>query len=110
MPRIAQRLACQPTAHWVGELGKVGIPCGPVNDLQAVFEDPQVRSRHMKITLAHPAAGSVDLVANPIKFSRTPARYTLPPPRLGEHTGEVLRDVLGLSETEIEKLKAGSVV
>jgi crotonobetainyl-CoA:carnitine CoA-transferase CaiB-like acyl-CoA transferase len=110
VPQIAQCIALHPTAYWIDTLEKLGVPCGPVNDLKAVFDDPQVQARRMKITLPHPAAGNVDLAANPIKFSRTPVHYAAPPPQLGEHTEEILSEVLGMSESEIEKLKARAVI
>ncbi|MGH7238705.1 MAG: CaiB/BaiF CoA transferase family protein [Candidatus Saccharimonadales bacterium] len=110
VPQIAQRIALHHTTYWISTLEKLGVPCGPVNDLKAVFEDPQVQARRMKITLPHPVAGNVDLVANPIKFSGTPVHYAASPPRLGEHTEEILSGVLGMSEAEIEKLKTKTII
>ena len=79
-------------AEWVDGLAKLGVPCSPVNTVDQVFADPQVRSRGMQISLPHPLAGkgSVDLIGNPIKFSETPVDYRRPPPTLGQHTEEVL--------------------
>lgn len=73
------------------------MPCGPVNTVGQVFADPHVRAHGARITMPFPAAqsGAVDLVANPLRFSRTPASYRIAPPRLGEHGDEVLRDWLG---------------
>ena len=71
-----------------------GVPCGPINDLAQVFADPQVQARGTRIRMAHPLAGEVDLVANPIRLSRTPVDYRRPPPLLGEHNAEVLTDWL----------------
>ncbi len=110
VPRVAEAIARHSSAYWVDTLGKLGIPCGPVNDLQAVFEDPQVQDRGMKITLPHAAIGQVDLVANPIKFSGTPIRYALPPPQLGEHTMEVLSEILGMDEPAVERLREQAVI
>jgi crotonobetainyl-CoA:carnitine CoA-transferase CaiB-like acyl-CoA transferase len=118
--RIAHRAACtallaaelkkKTTAKWVALLETVGVPCGPINRLDDVYRDPQVQYRGMKIEVPHPLAGSVALTANPIKFSRTPISYDRPPPLLGEHAQDVLRDLLGKSEAEIAALRAKKIV
>ena len=102
----------QTTDHWVQGLTALGVPAGPVNDLAQVFQDPQVRHRGMKIAVADPAAsgGSVPLIGNPIKFSATPVAYRRPPPRLGQHTDEVLTEILGLGSSEIAALRAAKVI
>jgi crotonobetainyl-CoA:carnitine CoA-transferase CaiB-like acyl-CoA transferase len=87
------------TAAWVALMEGAGVPCGPINTLDKVFDDPQVRARGMRVEMAHPAGGSVPLVANPIRMSATPVAYHRPPPMLGEHTGEVLADWLGAAGT-----------
>ena len=69
------------------------MPCGPINDLAQVFSDPQVRHRGTEVRAPHAAAGEVRMVANPIKFSATPIAHDRPPPLLGEHTEEVLREI-----------------
>jgi len=86
------------------------VPCGPINDLDQVFNDPQVRHRRMQVRAPHPAAGEVTMVANPIKFSATPIAYDRGPPLLGEHTTAVLHDVLGLDGEAIESLRKEKVV
>ena len=100
------------TDHWVQGLTALGVPAGPVNDLAQVFQDPQVRHRGMKIAVANPAAsgGAVPLIGNPIKFSATPVAYRRPPPRLGQHTDEVLTEILGLGSSEIAALRAAKVI
>ena len=88
------------------------MPCGPVNTLDAVFADPQVRHREMQVSVPYPGAkgGRVDLIANPIKYSKTPVAYDRPPPRLGEHTDEVLEELLDLSPAEVAALRdAGAI-
>jgi formyl-CoA transferase len=85
------------------------VPCGPINDLDQVFADPQVLHRRMRVRAPHPAAGEVTMVANPIKFSATPIAHDRAPPLLGEHTDEVLREVLGLEETELSSLRTSGV-
>ena len=83
------------------------MPCGPVNSLDQVFADPQVQARGMRIDVPHPsaAAGTVPLVANPIKMSRTPPDYRHSPPTLGQHTDEVLGELLALSDAERAALR-----
>lgn len=117
--RIANRLALlerlnavflqQPAAHWVEAIDKAGVPVSFVNELVEVFEDPQVRSRGAIVEQPHPQAGTLKLLANPLRLSATPVdRYGLPP-ALGEHTNEVLT-ALGLSESQIDELRSRKVV
>lgn len=98
------------TAEWVGALEALAVPCGPINTLADVFADPQVQARGLRVTMPHPLAGSVPLVANPIRLSATPVEYRNPPPLLGEHTGQILQNTLGLSATQIEELRAAGVI
>ena len=98
------------TAHWVAALEAVGVPAGPINSLDAVFDDPQVRARGMRVDLPHPVAGSVSLVANPLRLSETPVTYRSSPPSLGAHTDEVLTGRLDMSAADIEGLRAKGVI
>jgi crotonobetainyl-CoA:carnitine CoA-transferase CaiB-like acyl-CoA transferase len=84
------------TAQWITVLEQVGVPCGPVNNIEQVFADPHVRARAMRIEVAHPDAGVVPLVASPMRLSASPVAYRLPPPALGQHTAEVLAEWLSL--------------
>jgi crotonobetainyl-CoA:carnitine CoA-transferase CaiB-like acyl-CoA transferase len=102
---ISERLAERPAREWLAGLEDAGVPCGPINDLDQVFADPQVVHRRMRVTAPHPAAGEVTMVANPIKFSATPITHDRAPPLLGEHTDQVLREVLGLGTEEIAALR-----
>lgn len=95
VPLIRQVTVFRTTAEWVALLEQAGVPCGPVNDLAAVFADPQVQARGLQLRMPHPQSGHVDLVANPIRFSRTPVTYRRPPPLLDQHADEVLADWLG---------------
>ncbi|GIK99278.1 MAG: CoA transferase [Alphaproteobacteria bacterium] len=109
LPRITRTKA---TDDWVDGLSKLGVPCGPVYTVDRVFADPQIQARGMQISVPHPLAGkgAVDLIGNPIKYSATPVEYRLPPPYLGQHTEEVLKQVLDLPEAEIERLKVAGVI
>jgi formyl-CoA transferase len=95
----------RPVAFWVERLEAAGVPCGPINNIAQALADPQVAARELRIDLPHPLAGVVPLVANPIKLSATPAAYERPPPTLGQHTDEVLREC-GLDDIEIARLKS----
>ncbi len=97
------------THEWIEALEAAGVPCGPINDLAGVFDDPQARARGLRIDLPHPA-GSAPGVASPIRLSRTPVEYRRAPPTLGQHTAEVLADVLGYDARRIASLLARKVV
>jgi crotonobetainyl-CoA:carnitine CoA-transferase CaiB-like acyl-CoA transferase len=99
-----------PTAHWVAAFESVGVPAGPINSLDAVFDDPQVRARAMRIELPHPVAGTVSLVANPLRLSETPVTYRSAPPPLGAQTREVLAERLSMSTADIEELRAKGII
>ena len=107
---ISGRLAARPAAEWLAGLERAGVPCGPINDLARVFEDPQVKHRGMQVSAPHPVAGEVRMVANPMKLSRTPIEYRDPPPTLGQHTDEILRSVLAMDEGEVQALRASGVI
>ena len=96
--RIAAILETRTSAAWLEALEEVGVPAGPINSIDQVFADPHIEHRGMAIELPHPVAGTVPLVGSPINLSRTPVAYQRPPPGLGEHTAEVLREKLGLSD------------
>ena len=110
VPLIRQATVFRTTAQWVSELEAVGVPCGPINDLAQVFEDPQVQARHLAIELPHVLAGLVPQVASPIRLSATPVEYRNAPPLLGEHTQEVLQRVLGMTSGVLEGLRKSGVV
>jgi len=98
------------TRDWVSALEAAGVANGPINNIKQVFEEPQVAARRMRIDLPHATAGTVPLVASPMRFSATPLEYKLPPPTLGQHTDEILREVLGLDAATIAKLRESRVL
>jgi formyl-CoA transferase len=110
VPLLAGMVRARPRDEWIAMLEAVGVPCGPINDVGEVFTNPQVQARGMAIDMPHPSAGTVKLVRSPMKLSATPATSELAPPLLGEHTGEVLRGVLGKDEAEIAALRAKGVM
>lgn len=110
IPLIDALMLEHPQAWWIAELEKVGVPCGPINDLDQVFAHPQVQHRGMRITMNHPEIGEIPQVGNPIHLSETPVRYDQAPPLVGEHTEMVLRELLGVTEQQFSALKRGDVV
>ena len=110
VPLIRQLTVFKTTAEWVAQLEAVGVPCGPINDLAQVFADPQVRARGLAMQLPHALAGLVPQVASPIRLSETPVEYRNAPPLLGEHTQQVLEQVLGLKAGAVEALRQSGVV
>jgi crotonobetainyl-CoA:carnitine CoA-transferase CaiB-like acyl-CoA transferase len=95
---------------WLQALERAGVPCGPINTVADVFADPQVQARGLKLDLPHPSIGSVPSVANPIKYSATPIDYRSAPPMLGADTDEILREMLGVTPEEIERLRKAGIV
>jgi crotonobetainyl-CoA:carnitine CoA-transferase CaiB-like acyl-CoA transferase len=97
-------------AHWLATLEQADIPCGPVNELDEVFTDPQVRQRGMTVPVPHPMSAALTLIANPIHYSSTPLERYQAPPMLGEHTETVLMSLLGISRSEVLVLRAARVI
>ena len=110
IPPLAERLRARTTDAWLAALGAAGIPCGPINPLDRVFGDPQAQARGLHVTLEQPGVGPVPTVASPLRLSATPVTYARPPPRLGEHTREVLGGLLGLDAARLDDLAARGVI
>ena len=110
IPLIRQITVFKSTGTWVMLLEGAGVPCGPINTIKEVFDDPQIKARGVRIDLPHPLAGTVPLVANPIRLSETPVTYRSAPPLLGEHTREVLQAVLGFSAEYLDELALNGVI
>ncbi len=109
IPLLRQTTVMKTTAEWIAALESAAVPCGPINDLAAVFADPQVQHRGMRIDLPHAAGGSAPQVANPIHLSATPVAYRRAPPLLGQDTDAVLRE-LGYDEATLATLRSTGVI
>jgi crotonobetainyl-CoA:carnitine CoA-transferase CaiB-like acyl-CoA transferase len=109
LPLLRQATVMKTTAEWIALLENAAVPCGPINDLAAVFADPQVLHRGLRVDLPHAAGGTAPQVANPIRFSATPVEYKYAPPELGQDTEAILKE-LGRSAGDIAALRASGVV
>ncbi|MGY8681553.1 CaiB/BaiF CoA-transferase family protein [Bradyrhizobium sp. UFLA05-153] len=97
-------------AYWLENLEKAGVPAGPVNNFEQVFADPHVRERNMEVKVNHPFETSLSLIRNPLTFSETPVKEYRYPPRLGEHTREILVRELGYDDAKIAELKQAGAI
>ncbi len=100
------------TSYWLEELEKIQVPCGPVNTIREVFDDPQIQHRGMEISMPHQLSGKgeVSLIGSPVKMSETPVSYRNAPPTLGQHTDEILEEILGMDENKRRVLAMKKVV
>ena len=112
VPLLAAMVLTQPRDFWIDKLEAVGVPCGPINNLDDVYKNPQVLARELVMEVPHPTAGKVKLVRSPMRMSGAPSddASTPPPPLLGQHTDEVLRDLLGHSAADIANLRNKGVL
>ncbi len=110
--RLEPILARHPSRYWLEGLEPLNVSCGPINTIDQVFADPQVRHREMEIEMRHPLAEElpVRLIASPIRMSATPPSYRRPPPTLGQHTDEVLEGLLGMGGDELAALRGRGVI
>ncbi len=109
-PIITEAMKARTNSEWIEELEQMGIPCGPVNTIDKVASDPQVAARGMIIDVHHPKAGTFKVVNTPLKFSRTPYKVEQASPDLGQHTQEVLSNLLGMTPEEISTLEDSGVI
>ena len=110
IPLLVEPMKARTTAEWVAAFESAAIPCGPINTIDQVFANEQVLARGLQIGLTREDGVQVPGVANPVVFSETPVEYDKAPPQLGDGTVKVLREVLGLSEGEIDRLRGGGVI
>jgi crotonobetainyl-CoA:carnitine CoA-transferase CaiB-like acyl-CoA transferase len=111
LEKLAERFRARRSAEWIAELDREGIPAGPINDLDGVFGDPQVAARELLVDFSKQTGGrSARLVKSPVRMSRTAAEHKIPPPRLGEHTDEVLANVLKMQSDEILRLRTKKIL
>lgn len=106
IPLLAEVMKTRPRDVWLAELEGVGVPAGPINTLEQVYQDPHVLARSLRLDLPHSSAGSIPAVASPLRLSDTPVVYRHGAPLLGEHTEQVLRECLNLTNEEIKELRA----
>jgi crotonobetainyl-CoA:carnitine CoA-transferase CaiB-like acyl-CoA transferase len=107
---ICERLAAETADVWIERLTAAGIPCGRINSVAQALSDPHTIAREMVRTVQHPTVGEVKMLGIPFRFSDTPAWGGRAPPTLGQHTEQVLRDLLKLSDTRIDELRAAKVI
>lgn len=109
-PILNEVLKTKTTDEWIRELSEVGIPCGPINNIAEVVADPQVEHRNMIIDVPHPKLGKVKMINTPVKLSRTPGYVDGPAPELGQNTREILIDLLGLTDDDINELNESGII
>ena len=97
-------------AAWIDILDSVGIPCGPINTVDRVLADPQVKQRDMIVDIEHPVAGHLKMPGLPIKLSATPGAVEKPAPLLGQHTTQILQEMLGMSEAQVAALRVDNII
>ena len=107
---LAEIFLTRTTKDWVAALEAAGVANGPINTVAQVYEEPQVIARNVRIELDHPVAGKLSGVASPMRFSDTKIEYHRAPPTLGQHTDEVLRERLGMSEQDVAELRAKGLI
>ena len=100
LPILQKEFLNHPSEFWLEALSAVNVACGPINDLKAVFSDSQVKHRKMQFDFKNETFGEIPMVANPVKFSKTPIDYNRPPPILGADTKAILKR-LGIDEDEL---------
>jgi crotonobetainyl-CoA:carnitine CoA-transferase CaiB-like acyl-CoA transferase len=107
---LAPVMASRSLADWIATLEAANVPCGPINRIDQAFADPQAVARGLTVSMDHAAAGTMNLVASPLRLSKTPPEYRSAPPLLGAHTDEILVGLLAIQPDEIARLRAAGIV
>ncbi len=110
VPLVAEIMLNKTMQEWLDLLNTVNVPCGPIYNLEQVFEDPQVQHRNLKMSMKHSSGSMTPQIANPMRFSETPVSYRTAAPMLGEHTEAVLQRLAGLTGAEVEALRGKGVI
>ena len=111
IPLIRDVLAAQTMSYWIESLSNANVPCGPVNTMDQVFDMPQIKAREMQIQMPHSDSDTpINLVGNPLKFSETPVSYDYAPPKCGQHTAEILKNLLEFSSEEVQALDNNKII
>ena len=110
IPLIADIMRTRTKAEWIETLEAANVPCGPIINMKEVFEDPQVKHRELRVEIPNALGGVTPVVRSPLRLSETPVEYKIAPPLLGQHTEEVLKDVLGKSAEDVRRLRAKNIV
>jgi len=109
-PLIAESMKKKTTAEWLKLLDEAGVPNGPINTIDKVLEDPQIKARNMIVEIEHPVAGKLKVPGVPIKLSATPGSIRTPAPVLGQHTEEILKELLGYDDEKIQSLREANAI
>ncbi|MCP4416541.1 MAG: CoA transferase, partial [Chloroflexi bacterium] len=107
---LNELFATKTAADWMALCDEIGIPSGPINNIAQVLDNPQVKARNTRIDVPHPVAGSVPLINSPLKIPTTPTSVRYPPPTLGQHTEEILQEMLGYDETAVADLRKEHII
>jgi formyl-CoA transferase len=110
IPLLEDLFSQSKITHWLSILEASGIPCGPINSIDQALEDPQVQARDMVIDVLHPSAGTIRMVDSPLKIPTAPTTVRMPPPMLGEHTAQILQELLAYDGKTIQELRDAQVI
>jgi crotonobetainyl-CoA:carnitine CoA-transferase CaiB-like acyl-CoA transferase len=108
--QLETRMMTRTKVDWLCALEAAKVPCGAINALDEVFTDPQVQARGMVSAWPHPVDSNLKLLCSPVKMGLTPMRQDMPPPMLGQHTAEVLAEILNLSAAHQNQLRSKGII
>ncbi len=110
IPIISDIMRTRGMHEWIEVLEAANVPCGPINNMKQVFEDPQVQHRGLRVEIPTATGIPCPTVASPMRFSDTPVEYTVPPPLLGQHTREILEELLDMNPQAVAALAAKGII